>query len=527
MLKQTISKVPKILLAGALTASTGVVVSIDSVIDKTNVQYAYAESALANNNPTQEEIKQAFKNANVERYLPLTYDVEPSLSVPYSAGKLSQATLSNVLNYLNLVRFVAGSNPVTLDSNLEQEAQAAALIQTINGDALTHNPARPANVDDSLWALASEGSKGNIDGHRLSTTAIDDLVDDLSSSTMGHRNSILGGSVEYVGFGSTNDRSVVKMKSNLDDYSYQQLAWPANNMPTELYNPKMLWSYISNQIVTQEMDANKVFVFVTNLKTNETQSLTGSDLYVSQWGSNVVFKPSFTPQAGDSYSVMIDGLEEGTVSYTVNFFNATDVSEPSNQNTSNNTTPPTDKPASELNASWAKSGSSWWYRYGDGTYPANKWEKINGTWYHFDSVGWMQTGWQYIGGKWYYLNPSGAMLTGWQYIGGKWYYLNPAGDMSIGWKQVGGSWYYLNSSGAMQTGWLKQGNSWYYLNNSGAMLTGWYKVGSSWYYSNASGVMQSNKWIGNYYVSASGAMATNTWIGNYHVNGSGLWDKTA
>ena len=62
---------------------------------------------------------------------------------------------------------------------------------------------------------------------------------------------------------------------------------------------------------------------------------------------------------------------------------------------------------------WIKSESKWWYRYVDGSYPANCWAQIDGQWYHFDASGWMQTGWLWANGAWYYLDPSGAMLTGW------------------------------------------------------------------------------------------------------------------
>lgn len=56
---------------------------------------------------------------------------------------------------------------------------------------------------------------------------------------------------------------------------------------------------------------------------------------------------------------------------------------------------------------WVQSGSRWWYRNADGTYPASCWKELGGNWCHFDATGWMQTGWFYDGGSWYYLLPSG------------------------------------------------------------------------------------------------------------------------
>lgn len=51
---------------------------------------------------------------------------------------------------------------------------------------------------------------------------------------------------------------------------------------------------------------------------------------------------------------------------------------------------------------WIKSGTEYWYRYPDGTWPAAKWEFIEGKWYHFSSGGWMQRGWLKDNNIWYY-----------------------------------------------------------------------------------------------------------------------------
>ena len=39
---------------------------------------------------------------------------------------------------------------------------------------------------------------------------------------------------------------------------------------------------------------------------------------------------------------------------------------------------------------WVRSGSRWWYRYSDGTYPANELRKIGNSWFGFDAAGWME-----------------------------------------------------------------------------------------------------------------------------------------
>lgn len=218
--------------------------------------------------------------------------------------------------------------------------------------------------------------------------------------------------------------------------------------------------------------------------------------------------------------------------------------------------------------SWMKSHGKWWYKYADGTYPANTQVFIKGKTYSFDKAGWMKigwkledgswsyykgsgamaTGWQKVKGVWYYMDSEGIMQTGWQQVSGKWYYLKASGAMATGWVKDKGSWYYLLASGAMKTGWLKSGGKWYYMNPadgkmatgkqvvsgktyilapSGAMKTGWVQDGGKWYYANKSGACKTNGWVGNYYLASDGAMATSDWVdnGKYYVDGSGKWVK--
>ena len=134
---------------------------------------------------------------------------------------------------------------------------------------------------------------------------------------------------------------------------------------------------------------------------------------------------------------------------------------------------------------WTWGARGWWYRYEDGSYPANAALVIDGSTYRFDAAGYMRTGWVKDQGAWYYHEASGAQASGWVSSGGRWYYLNPdSGVMATGWVQIGETWYYLSpDSGAMATGWLKEGGYWYYLQpGSGAMTTGWLKIWGTWYH---------------------------------------------
>ena len=144
---------------------------------------------------------------------------------------------------------------------------------------------------------------------------------------------------------------------------------------------------------------------------------------------------------------------------------------------------------------WIKNGSTWYYRYPDGSYHKNNWAKINSKWHLFDNNGAMLTGWNQRGSLWYYLNNDGAMVTGWIVSNNKWYYLNPSTTSGV--------------EGAMATGWINYNNKWYYTDASGVMQEGWKQVDGNWYY----------------FYPGEGSRAVNTTISGFPVDGNGVWRK--
>ncbi len=81
-------------------------------------------------------------------------------------------------------------------------------------------------------------------------------------------------------------------------------------------------------------------------------------------------------------------------------------------------------PPEEVETGWQQNQYGWWWVREDGSYPTDKWEKINDVWYYF---GKMVTGWIKHKQTWYYLDrKDGAMVsnafvqsadkTGWYYI---------------------------------------------------------------------------------------------------------------
>ncbi len=59
---------------------------------------------------------------------------------------------------------------------------------------------------------------------------------------------------------------------------------------------------------------------------------------------------------------------------------------------------------------WIRDARGWWYRFDDGSWPADEWLFWQDNWYFFDSDGYMAQGWREWNGKYYFLDPgSGAM----------------------------------------------------------------------------------------------------------------------
>ena len=169
---------------------------------------------------------------------------------------------------------------------------------------------------------------------------------------------------------------------------------------------------------------------------------------------------------------------------------------------------------------WMNDGQ-WWYRYGDGSYPVAKFDKINGKKYYFDNSGYMVTGWKLIDKDWYYFNGSGCMIKD-QWIGN--YYIGKDGKMA---KSQWVGKYYVDASGVWQPDrWINDGQWWYrygdgsypkekfdvigdnvyYFDKNGYMVTGWNCIDKKWYYFNDLGIMAKDIWIGNYYVDKYGVM---------------------
>ncbi len=126
-----------------------------------------------------------------------------------------------------------------------------------------------------------------------------------------------------------------------------------------------------------------------------------------------------------------------------------------------------------IEAGWQQNDAGTWYVHSDGSYPKDKFEKINGTWYYFDGSGYMLADrWKrHIDGNWYWFDQSGEMATGWKKIAEKWYYFDGEGAMKTGWIKYKETWYYLDSQNGdmVSNAFVKSNDGWYYLKEDGTI----------------------------------------------------------
>ena len=126
----------------------------------------------------------------------------------------------------------------------------------------------------------------------------------------------------------------------------------------------------------------------------------------------------------------------------------------------------------EFKEGWHQNATGWWYQNSDGSYPTNKWQKINEKWYFFNEDGYCLTNkWIKRGGVWYWLDNDGTMATGWKKINNEWYYFKQDGEMVTGWVKYYEKWYYLNTTnGFMESNaFVKGKDGWYYISEDGTM----------------------------------------------------------
>lgn len=302
--------------------------------------------------PSKKEIAQAF---NIYDYKTISDSKVMYISEPHlddarhlQVGALSKQTIEDGLKAVNLVRFINGLGTVKENKEYTKEAQYAAALLGYIGEGLNHFPDKPIEVPDSFYELGFTGtSESNLHKgvYRVSNLAqsIFEYMEDRGVSNqelVGHRRWLLNKNLHEIGFGFVTSREdnnqnytathVVEHKPVMTGYD-KDIAWPAPNMPLELFGDSHIWS-ISLSDKYEAPLKNEVTVKITNMKTNQVFTCSGAqanlwtDNSLMGQGNSISFQPrGITIKDGDIFEAEIKGLEgkANTLRYTVDFFEAT------------------------------------------------------------------------------------------------------------------------------------------------------------------------------------------------------------
>jgi uncharacterized protein YjdB len=289
---------------------------------------------------TEAQIRDFFNSHKFDVSASVAHTATPSTTSPFVAGSISGgATETEALNALNFVRYVAGIDAnVQIDSSYAEQAQAASLVNAVNDD-LTHYPTQPSGMDDELYEKGRTGAgssnigMGYVNPARSIVYGYMEDGDPGNIDRIGHRRWCLDSRMQYTGFGQVGRYSALYAFDGSGSASYTNVAWPAKNMPVELFDPYYPWSVSVDR--TAASNAANVSVKLTRNNDGKVWNFSSANTYdpnndlyfnveTSGFGDSaaIVFRPDnlTSYNSGDRFTVQISGITAGTISYNVNFF---------------------------------------------------------------------------------------------------------------------------------------------------------------------------------------------------------------
>ena len=298
---------------------------------------AFAETELQKldvNTPSQDEILQYIKDHPTDFQMKDTYQREAVLSAPYEAGDLSGESEQNALNLVNQIRFIAGLHEVAIDDHYSIQAQAAAMLEAVNGKA-AYKIDKPEDMDDELYTTASEGLSNCIPQKGHLADAVNRLwmgaVTDSEKSSVYSRKWILNPRMSMTGFGSAAKGSdtyvAMYAKDKGNETATSMVEWPAKNMPVEYFDSSYPWSvsiYSSTKDKIEFGEDTQVILTRTRLGSTEeieVKNVTAVGYRNDQRQAALIFSPNVTTyMEGDSFHVLIKENGTSILEYDVNFF---------------------------------------------------------------------------------------------------------------------------------------------------------------------------------------------------------------
>jgi uncharacterized protein YkwD len=285
---------------------------------------------------------------------------EPSVTAPYAAGIVSTPLLQRATDRLNVLREIAGLNPVELDEDLCESAQYGAVL--LAASEFSHYPAQPEDMGNDFYerGLAATSSSNIYAGLVLLRTP-DGFMDDSDGgnvSRLGHRRWQLNPAMGKIGFGyaTTNTgyyrytaEKVFDSSGSSGDYDF--IAWPASGhfpADTAAFDKDTAWSVTLNPQKYQTPTLANLTVTIRRESDGYQWILSGTDSYTAASSGRylnvdtggygvsncVIFRPDGITSYEGCYTVSIDGLRDKNgqavpFAYQVDFFDSKN-DEPSN-----------------------------------------------------------------------------------------------------------------------------------------------------------------------------------------------------
>ena len=288
-----------------------------------------ADSGLGVESHTQEEIIKHIKDSGALITDDTVYKTNYSAEQPYSAGVLDESTLNSGIAMLNNIRYIAGLNyDVALDDGFNEECQAGALINKING-SISHYPQQPSDMSDEMYQLAYKGCNESNIAWGFST--LNKCIvfgwmsdeDEGNISSVGHRAWCLNPTMGKTGFGVVDNYYNMHSFDGSHTSSVKNISWPAQNMPVEYFEKNMPWSIFTGSsetvsdvkvTLTRQSDGK-----VWNFSQDSADGYFNCTNYIQS--GTIVFRPSDITgyNDGDVFTVSVTGVKT-PLSYTVSFF---------------------------------------------------------------------------------------------------------------------------------------------------------------------------------------------------------------
>ncbi len=286
------------------------------------------------------------------------YAAEPSWQAPYAAGALTPQYQIDAINQVNFMRYLAGlPDDVSINSDwLEEVQHGAVLLKKLN--CLTHNPARPADMQDEFFkkglrscssnnitfGYSKIGSKTFFQSAADSVTAyMHDL--DTSEKAVGHRRWILNPPMKQTAFGWCESFSTMYAfdTSRKPSFEYASVSWPPpGQFPLQLCPNRLPWSvslnhklfdYTGQETVTMvRQKDNKTWVFSASSAPPDGLFMVDRKGYGIPYC--IIFRPenSLVYAPGDTFKITIDGLKRAgkpaSISYMTTLFDMPEMQPP-------------------------------------------------------------------------------------------------------------------------------------------------------------------------------------------------------